>query len=257
MKGQAEFNFDAEPLDEVEPPQPASTASASMLERIRKLLRLAANEAASAAEAERAAAMAFELAERHHVDLASLSLDEKTEKLVGERFGGCGRIDRLRGSVICLVRDYFNVEVCVSAPDVLFVGRETDVAVAGYMYDFLMRTGRACAKLYEQNEKLARRKMTALKRNNYAAGFCWGIADQLGKTRATIALTDSQRALVLVEKQAREEKMSEMMPNMTTRKVKPIKIVRSAAMAGFVDGRSTQINKPVGGTKAMALEDKP
>ena len=79
MNGQFEFDFDAEPLDDEPAPghaAPEMTASKKTLDRIRKLLRLAKDKAATPAEAEAAAQAACELATRHHVDTASLNLDE-------------------------------------------------------------------------------------------------------------------------------------------------------------------------------------
>lgn len=249
---QFEFDWEAESGDEVDA-QTACTASATILERIKKLLRLARDKAATQAEAERAMAMAFMLAEKHHVDVAGLNLDDEGEPLVGE-FCEFGRRDPFTLSVASILVRFFHVEACFREKSVLFVGRQTDVQIAGYVFDFLRRAGRAALREYEAAEKRQRRRRTPLKRRNFLAGFAWGVRYQLEQRRETIALTDGQSALVLAEQQAREAKLAELVPKMATIKERQFRPVRSAAMLGFHTGKSTSIHQPLtGGSNGGAL----
>jgi hypothetical protein len=242
---QFEFDWDAEPLDEKEPQ--ACTASAKVLDRIKKLLRLARDKAATPAEAERAAAIAFDLAERHHVDVANLNLSDAGEELGGEYFQA-GRMDRLTKGLLGVASAYFHVEVCVCRKRVLLVGRTTDVQIAGYVFDFLRRSGRECLRSYEAAEKRQRRRMTPLKRGNFLAGFVWGVRSKLAETREHLQLTESQTALVLAEGAAREEKMAELVPNTRKLPERKQRLIRSAALCGYVSGRNTRIHQPLRGT---------
>lgn len=259
MNGQLDFDFDSEPLDE-EPAVTAapreSTASRSTLDRIRKLLRLAKDKAATPAEAEAAAQAACELATRHHVDTASLNLDEHEEAIIG-RYLKAARNDRLAKGVRGVLRSYFHVETCFCGKTVLFVGRETAVAIAEYMWDFLVRNGRSACRAYEDAEKRQRRRMTTLKRDNFLAGFCWGLHSKLGETRSAMQLTDNQQQIVLVEEQARLVKLEELSGGTVQAKVKPLKRRLSAAGAGFIAGQATEINTPIGGKGRLALHETP
>lgn len=247
---QAEFDWDAQAATEEQEPEPApaSTASTAILERIKKLLRLAADQRGNPHEAERAAALAFELAEKHHVDLAGLDLDEKVEQVLGEYFQLGARLDRISQGALRIVRSFFHVSTCLDFPKVLFVGRQTDVAIAGYVFDFLRRTGRECLRAFEAGEKAARRKLNLTKRANYVAGFFWAITQKLGESRETLQLDFKHNALVLAEQAKREAKLAELVPN-TSAYTGPRKTGtnRSALFKGIIDGRRTQINTPLSG----------
>ena len=252
---QFEFDFNAEPLDDEAAPgqaAPQKTASKKTLDRIRKLLRLAKDKAATPAEAEAAAQAACELATRHHVDTASLNLDEHEEAIIG-KYLKAGRNDRLAKGVRGVLRTYFHVDTCFCGKTVLFVGRETAVAIAEFIWPFLLRAGRSACGEYEQAEKRQRRKMTSLKRDNFFAGFCWGLHDKLKQTHAAMELTDNQRQIVAVEGKARLVKLEELTGGTVQTTQKPLKRTLSAAHAGFRAGRSTEWNTPVAGGKPLAL----
>lgn len=254
-QGLFDFDYQPEPLDEVpvEPAQRECTASKATLEKIRKLLRLAKDKAASPAEAERAAQAACELATRHHVDTASLNLDEHEEALIG-KYLKLGRNDRLAKGVLGVLRSYFHIQTCGCGSQVLFVGRETAVAIAEFMWAFLLRAGRSALMEFEAAEKRQRRRMTPLKRENFLAGFTWGLHSKLGKTHGAMELTDNQTAIILVEKQARDAKLTELIGETTTVTMKPLKRTLSAASAGFRAGKTTEWNTPVGTGERLTLE---
>ncbi len=251
-----EFDFDAEAeAREAEPPRSATgTASAAVLERIKKLLRLAADQRGNPHEAERAAALAFDLAQRHHVDIASLNLDENIERIIGEHFPFGNKLDLIRLRAMGIVRVFFHVETCISYPQVLFVGRETDVQIAGYVYEFLCRACRDCLNAWDKAERQQRRKVTTLKRKNYITGFFYGISANLGKAKDALALDDSKRALVVAEEAKRKAKLDELVPDRSPVKAPEAKRrVTSAIVAGWDAGKSTNIHSPLQGTNREVL----
>lgn len=257
MNGQLDFDFDGDPLDDVAPAPIAQecTASKATLEKIRKLLRLAKDKAASPAEAEAAAQAACELATRHHVDTASLNLDAHEEALIG-KYLKRGKNDRLTKGVLGVLRHYFHVQTCGCGSQVLFVGRETAVVIAEYMFAFLVRAGRTAASEYERAEKRQRRRMTPLKRDNFFAGFSWGLHAKLRETHGAMELTDNQTAIILVEANARDAKLTELVGATEEVKPKPLKRTLSAASAGFRAGSSTEWQTPTSAGERLALEGR-
>ncbi len=231
-------------------------ASATITERIKKLLRLAADKRGNAHEAERALQLAFELAEKHRVDVESLNLDEESTRLVEERWRVGGRFDRLRRGVFSLLQTYFHVTVCLSTPEMIVIGRPQDVTIARYVHDFLLRTGRNCLRVWEATEKAGYRRVTMNKRANYIAGFIYGLSRKLHGAQAALPLTDNQRAIVVAEDAQRQAKLAEIVPPKSLGTVPQLteqRRNRNALAAGFADGQATQINQPLGATGGTLL----
>ncbi len=245
MNQQAEFDFNAVPPSSST--EERREASKAILERIKKLLRLAADKRGNPHEAERAAQLAFELASRYHVDLAALDLDDESEAIAHE-FMHCGeRLTALRQGVLSILLNFFHVGVCVSKPRVIFAGRPTDIAIAKYVHDFLLRAGTDCLKAYDRNERKERRRMTTAKRAGFIAGFIYGVVSTLQKASDAIQLDDAKAALIVAEEQAREAEMDKVAPN--RQKVKRIETRKNktALAHGFHAGRATKIQTPIGG----------
>jgi hypothetical protein len=229
-------------------------ATEDIIDRIKKLLRLGADARGNAHEAERAMALAFALAEKHRVDVASLDLDEETARLVHEFWNVGGRYDRLRRGIFGILRSHFHVSTCLSKPRILVTGRAQDIAIAHYVHDFLLRTGRDCLRKFEAEVKAGGRRITTTKRLSFTTGFLYGLHAALQKTRETMPLTDSQSALVVVEEQAREAKINELFPQTSKLKALPAaRRNRTALMAGFADGMSTTIHQPIDGATGGVL----
>lgn len=246
---QAEFDFEARREERKQ-------ASAAMIERIKKLLRLGADQRGNAHEAERAMQLAFELAEKHRVDVASLDLglDDAAERLIHERWTTGERFDRLRRGVFSLLQTYFHVTVCLSKPEMIVIGKPTDVLLARYVHDFLLRAGRDCLRTYEREEKAARRRMTTNKRAGYLTGFIYGVAAMLRRARQTLVLTESQTALVVAEDAARARLLAELVPHRAgVSALTEGRKNRTAMEAGYAQGRATTINQPLEGSGRATL----
>ncbi len=248
---QKEFDFDAPPR----PEPPRREASAAMLERIKKLLRLAADRRGNVHEAERAMQLAFELAEKFRVDVEALDLDEGSARVVHEYFAVGGRYDRLRRGVFGILRSYFHVTTCLCGERMLVVGRAQDVTIARYVHDFLLRAGRRCLADYLAMEKAARRAATAAKRANYLAGFIYGVSAALDGARKSMPLSDSQSALVVAEEHERDQVLNELVPERRTLTALPdSRKNRSALYAGWDAGRATQIHQPLADAPGAPLQ---
>jgi hypothetical protein len=247
---QPEFDFEAEPATTA----PKNEATAAIIERIKKLLRLGADKRGNPHEAERAMQLAFELSEKYRVDMQGLDLDENTEKVMHEAWAMGARYDRIRRGVCGILMVFFHVDVVVSRPELLIVGKPTDVLIAHYVYDFLLRACRDCLKSYEAAEKVARRRVTTGKKANYLQGFFWGVSRKLRESKQDLRLSDSQDALVLDEDQDRERYV-DVLCGANAVKLKALPEHRrhdSAIDAGYRAGLDTTIHQPLNATPGAA-----
>jgi len=244
MSAQTEFDFNAPPKAETT----AQPATKAILDRIKKLLRLGADQRGNSREAEVAMALAYELAEKHRVDVGSLDLDEETRRLLDERWPMGMRFDAVRQRVFGILQTFFHVTLCLLKPEVIVVGKPVDLAIARYVHDFLLRASRDCLRRYEAEERgLYRRRMTPRKRAGFVAGFFYGISHNLRRAHSTLELNDAQNAIVLREDAERAARLAELVPNQATVKLRKSKMNESAVACGFYAGLDTSIHTPLGG----------
>jgi Protein of unknown function (DUF2786) len=224
-----------------------------IIERIKKLLRLAADKRGNAHEAERALALAFELAEKHRIDMEGLDLDPDSERVAHEYFKVGERFDRLRRGVFSILGTFFHVSLCLCGPQMLVAGKPSDIEIARYVHDFLLRAGRDCLAEYSRAEKAKRRRVSTNKRAGFTTGFIWGISAKLGEARKAMPLTDSVSAIVLAEKVSRAAYVKEQCPSMKTLKALPDRKNETALVSGWLRGQSTNIHQPLGRSEAEPL----
>lgn len=125
-----------------------------ILEKIRKLLRL--GQSPNPNEAALALSRAFELARKHQIDLESVNLDDEEIERYLLRIGA--RLQFERKLILNLVKRFFRVKIIACLPNVAFIGRQTDIAIAHYVHDYLLRALRAGVRDYqaEVRRKLSR-----------------------------------------------------------------------------------------------------
>jgi hypothetical protein len=243
MSAQCEFDFDR--------PSAAERAPQDIAEKIKKLLRL--GKSANRHEAELALERAFRLAQKYRVDLESLDLDQESEKLAHEWFGFGKRASFLACRALNVVVHFFRVEVCISFPRVVFVGRATDVMIAGYAFEFIVRAGKMELREFEKFERKARRKMSTGKRKQFIQGFIYGITVQLTAAEDEIVLDDSKTAMIVAEKARRERYINELIPNQEKKKLDTGRMNRTALTSGFLRGKETRINTPLHNSSEATL----
>lgn len=226
--------------------------SDSITERIKKLLRL--SKSSNRHEAELAMQRAFELAEKHRIDVESLDLDEDSRGLVHAYYDSGSRLSFLRKKALQIVNTFFHVTVVILNCRILFVGRSSDIVIAEYAYEFLVKAGSRCLKQFETEERGARRKVNQAKRRNYLEGFFYGIARTLSGLRTQQTLTDAQLALVIHEKASRDQVIKEVCGKTKDVPLALGRKVRSALDAGFEQGRDTRINQPLGTSPGSPLQ---
>ena len=199
-----------------------------------------------AGEAEQALRKAWELATRHKIDIAELDLDEATERIVHQYFKIGKRLSVLEKLSLNIVVRFLHVDICLCWCKVAFVGTDQDIAIAHYVYEFLVRVGRSHLRQFEHCEKSARRRMTKLKRANFIQGFIYGIANNLNAEKSSAQL-DAPKAAIVLSKAASERKtyLDELIPDQKTIQTKPPKANRNALMVGFSAGKNTTVSIPL------------
>jgi hypothetical protein len=234
---QQEFNFNR--------PEPEPTAPpAEVVEKVKKLLRLAADKS-NRHEAELALRRAFELARRHSIDVSALDLDEKTEAFIHQAFPTSKRITTLELRAVGVVRHFFRVNAVLGCSNVTFIGRPSDIAIAGYAFDFIIGAGKREIHQFQCAEKKARRKLTHAKRENFVQGFIYGLTEQLRAAGEEVVLDDSTTALMVAEDARRQQRQDQLFPDTSAFSRKPPKKVRGALMSGWDAGQNTNLRTPL------------
>jgi hypothetical protein len=215
----------------------------SIIEKLKKLLRL--GQSGNQHEAELAVERAFELAAKHNIDLASVDVDEETRRILHKRFRMGKRLSLIRKLVIQLVHKFFNVNAVLARPDVVLVGTETDVEIANYVMEFLIR---ACTRSLAAFSREQTRKLSLTKRKSFIAGFMYGVGTKLNASKKTFQIEEAKNALVLASEAARKKYVADNFKTIN----EPIDMGRRNADAmteGYVAGKNTEISKAVDGKR--------
>ncbi len=213
----------------------------AILEKIRKLLRL--GQSANAHEAGLALEHAFRLAAQHKIDVATLDLDPDVERIVHERFPVGHRLSYISKLTLDVVAAFFHVEIVVDRPAVIFAGTQTDITIAHYVFGFLTGT---CARELRRFEKSKRRRPSLSRRQNFIAGFIYGVRHQLRGAKQDLELADSTTALAVADgRRRRQEYMAELVPNTKAIAHPDPRRNKSALIVGFDIGRETPIRPAI------------
>jgi hypothetical protein len=225
-----------------------------ILDKIKKLLRLGADKAASPAEAELAVQRAYALAAQHQIDIENVSLDDDVRRIIAENFPHPGRVSFARKKLLNLIATFFNVNVILQPvpawarsltgrqPKVTFIGTTVDIQIARYVYDYLHT---ACAAALREFILSRKRRTSPSTQKQFVLGFCYGVSSKIWAAKAH--LTEHQNALILHET-ARRDQFAETA--FDPRTLKPVKADagrrnENAVAAGFVEGEKVEIRKPI------------
>jgi hypothetical protein len=218
--------------------------NSEVLDKIRKLLRL--GQSSNPHEAALAIQRAFEIASRHNIELTSIDLEEEERRIVHEYIRVGSRLSLERKLVLNIVLNYFNVNV-VSADssrgDVCFIGLPSDIEIAKYVFEFLVWSCRDGLKRYQKEQP---RKLSRTKRENFIAGFVYGVRSQLRSAKEQLQIEESKTALVIAAEQHRQEYQDQLYPQTKEIATKLSRLNDSALMTGFAHGEKTSISPAVG-----------
>lgn len=245
---QTEMNFD------VPPRKDASEVPGQLLEKIKKLLRLASSS--NQHEAALAMSRAMALADRANLDLSSLREDDDVGEIVQRWIPTGARLAREKQLALGIVQTFFSVHPVMfkSKSAVVFIGTDADIVIAEYVFEYLTRASRRCLAAYEVEEKRCRRKTTPGKRVNFLAGFFYAISNTLRHQRAEILLEDQKFALVLSsQEKAREQYVGEQLGPTKAVVLRKSRRNRDALESGWRDGKNTSLNPALPTKRAVLL----
>ncbi len=219
------------------------SAGDDIIERIKKLLRLA--RSSNPHEAQLALARAMALAHEHGVAVEGLNPDEqaKEKKLTHQETKVSARLtyDSRYAWVIC--RAFFNVDTvdlqCVRMVDgwpragvrTAVVGTESDIVIATYVHAFLVEQFSHCWRSFRGRLR---------NRHAYVHGMYRGLFQKLHDARPT---TKTGFELVVKE---RETYIAQHIGPTTSKSVgEPDHEAHAASNAGWLRGQKTEINMPL------------
>jgi|GEM_PF-1773596 hypothetical protein len=217
-----------------------------ILEKIKNLLRM--KRGGTPAEIETALALARELAAKHDIDIDSVDPEEKLKSELGHKDAYVARrvpYDQRYAAKICEL--YFNVDVVyrhharlvdgwpMTGYAICFIGRGFEIEIAIYIFQFLCghfartwRTGRGRCR----------------SRQSFIWGMFCGIRAKLEEQQAPPASS----ALVL----SRRTYVEKLFPKLRETNSGAPDIADTAAMAGYIAGRNTELRKGVKETQTYA-----
>ena len=213
----------------------------AITEKIIKLLRL--GQSSNPHEAELALQRAFQIAEKNHIDLASLELDPDLKKIAVHAYHVGRRISTIRKLAMVVVGKFFNVSHVIPYPAIDFVGTASDVEIAIHVFEFLTRR---CGRDLLRARKQAGRRFSRTRRLNFLSGWFYGVTNNLRGARQEILAAHAQYALVIQSEEKRREQWID--DNLKTHSVKllaPVRRDRDALMLGHRYGSEVQINTPL------------
>lgn len=228
-----------------------------ILEKIQKLLRL--GRSSNPHEAELAVQRAYELAAKHQVDIESVNLDDDSRRIIAERIPHGARTSFARKKILNLVVGYFNVsaviqtvpiaarQLGIARPELVWIGKPVDIAIARYVYDFLHT---ACARALKVFCAGKSRRPARSTQETFIQGWIYGVGHKLHETE--LALSIDLRVLISREKQRREKFLDQLFG----RGMKPVKAEisgrgnREALLEGFARGKEVKIRKPIASNAA-------
>ena len=171
------------------------------IEKIKKLLRL--GKSSNPHEAELALQRAFEIAERNHIDLASLDVEDDLRKIALKAYRVALRLSYPKKMAISTVQSFFNVTVLMKRGQLEFIGTASDIEVAIHVFEFLVR---ACLRdLRKVRARLRGVRLPRRHLRSFINGFFYGVSSNLTKVRQETLIAHDQYALVLQAEDKRRD----------------------------------------------------
>lgn len=225
-------------------------ADEKMLDKIKKLLRL--SESANEHEAKLAAERAAELMLKHKLTLQQVSDHDDAppeEDMVRDRDvkPWMQTEDKF---IYPILGEFFFVHIVYSRRPgqvtVNYLGRESDVAVARYVYDFLFQQFRSLFKQFKRDFGAQEGD-----RQSYYYGLEDGLEEQLRLARARV---EEEMALVVVDDGSLSTFVRDTFPRMKAGSARKVPLRSPLAEGqGRTDGRKMSINRGVGNRKTQQI----
>lgn len=229
------------------------------IEKLKKILRLANNEAATQGEVEAAMARAKEIAMQHNIDLSMLDYSDpnvKAKSIEVDKINvvfGSSREYPYHRWIAHVIKQVFEVTVINLGRGYAFVGDKNDTAVAKEIFPWLEDVFRSSFRKKVEARELAQ---CAAHRNGFYRGFTDGLLEvnkrAAKETMAKQGVDSNKYAMVLANKKdAIEKAMPNFFPHL--RKARNVRRQDSfdASGIGRQEGRKVNLRQ-VGGTSARS-----
>lgn len=229
-----------------------------ILARVRKLLNLAENEAATEGERDNAMRMAHNMLTKHQLDMADLSEFERERSDPRGRFEQEGRSllwakhIRMAIAELFMCKYYFGRKINADKCMHHFVGRESQATTAMYLSEWIIKS------VLKEGVKRYRHDL-APETRAFATGVSNKLYERVRELRAAkqAEIKATGNALVLVdlaksEAEANEEFLRAMGTKLTSKKSRHVAVDMGAYAAGKEYGATINLNTQLGGGATKA-----
>lgn len=249
-----------------------NTVDSAVIERVKKLMRLASSD--NQAEAELALQRARNMALEHDLELACIDAWDDTkgeEQYIQDEFHTGTNRKSVTDTYICwILQDHFNVRllywnsVRFNGVRITFIGKKSDVETAKYVYGFLNET---MMRLWH-NYRASNPEVTTSCRGSYFYGLQTGLSDKLSESRKqketekfqsvgrvlgdeAQATAESKYALICRDNQEKlKEAVKKFFPKTGSRSGSSISNSNSSVFSDGVEtGRTISISKAIGNSQ--------
>jgi hypothetical protein len=215
-------------------------------DKIKKLLRL--GQSSNQHEAELALQRAYELANRHHINVSELDLEQQgTNQLTHRSILSAASLSYARRCAISyVILPYFHVHVIHERQKLTFVGREEDILVAEHVYAFLVSECQRALKRWSAEHEL---KPVGDYKKSFIKGFFAGLRAKLSRAQPG-ADTTNANAIILAEANARTQYMRQQYGKLRSKATThPRRESHSAVADGYTEGSAVTINQTLNNSR--------
>ncbi len=231
----------------------------ALIQKLKKLLALAGNNP-SQQEAEAALSKAQALAIENGIDLALIGSNEQEDNVVREDMEFGGRLPTVNVYITNVLTKFFNVRIIStggrnSGRKLIFVGKQSDINTAKYVYTWLSDTMVRCWHNYYKNNNVA-----LTHKQSYLFGFYNGLVSKLEANKVSVEKerlkTDEDQnkyaiATVNLSKKI-QNFIDEEFSSLRTGATKRIAMDSNSYNSGLNDGINCNIAKGGIGNRAVA-----
>jgi hypothetical protein len=232
-----------------------------LIDRLKKLLALAGNNP-SQSEAEAALSKAQAIAIEHGIDLAMIGETENEEEIVRDEMEFGQRLPTVNNYVTNVLIKFFNVRIITSGSryggrKLIFVGKQSDINTAKYVYNWLSDTMVRCWHSYHKANK---HTVNISHKQSYLFGFYNGLINKLESNKKDIEKDklktveeQNKYAVAVVNLQTKiQDFINEEFPSLRTGPARTIRMNQSSYNRGLTDGINCNIAKGGIGNRAVA-----
>jgi len=237
--------------------------SDEVLEKIRKCLNLAHGRGATQGEMEAAMGKAKEIAMRYHLEIADISLEDKSGKNKSTITTDKGSV-KIRSKhfrpyhryVCATLMEVFGIRIIIitSYRSYIFIGETFDVAVCCALFGWLEEAFWDC--YWQIRKSYGETDYVAGTANGAYLGFYNGLLAANKRAEAALSSAEKQSwALVVVDKNALvEQRMKEEYPMLGKARRSSIRSMDSGAYhTGYAKGKTVNLRQVNGGSSSTSI----